>query len=104
MIPKYEDLSEEEKGKALTKCLNELVRLIVEGGIRFDDEKNDEPIQKHIDDAFAKAEGLQTPWFAGEIMLEDKWLYEKLKAFALADAQEAVYPEVETVIVYLGDD
>lgn len=100
MIRNYEDLSVQDKEKAVNKCLRQLISLIVNAGIRFEDNE----LQSHIDAALKKAEELQTPWFAGEMLLEDKWLKDMLEKMALADAQEAIYPDIDTRVVYIKDE
>lgn len=61
--------------------------------IRFNDELNGDDLQARIDAAAEKAEELQTPWFAGEIMLEDEAVKTSLEGMARCDAEDAFYAE-----------
>ena len=104
MIRKYENLSVKEKQAAVQNMLNQLLDSIMNGEVHFDDEKNGEPIQERIEASVQKAEQLQTPWFATEIIMENEWLRNKLIEIATAEAEQAVYPEADQIVVDLGLD
>ncbi len=104
MIRKYEDLTAIEKNQAVQNCLSQLLNSIMNGEIKFDDKQNGEPIQERIEAAAVKADKLETPWFITEIIMEDKWLAEKLTLIAQAEAEQALYPEIDQMIVDLGLD
>jgi hypothetical protein len=97
----FDDLTEKQQGAAVQYCLNDLLVGIVEGAIRFDDEKNGDDLQARIDDAFARAELAMTPWFAHEYIMEVA--RDELVAMARADAAATVYLEEDDApIVYLS--
>lgn len=97
----FHQLNPTEQKKALEVCLNELIRAVCEGAIRFDDKKNKDDLQKRIDRALNKAEKLQTPWFAPEILMEDKKVKEALEGMSRCDAEDAVYPDANVRIIRL---
>ena len=79
-----------EQAAAVEYCLTNLLRAIIEGGMRFDDEESgDDDLQGRIDLAFAKAEDMQTPWFAGEYIMEAAG--EDLRDMAQCDAEDTFY-------------
>ena len=78
-----------EQAAAVEYCLTDLLRAIIEGGMRFDDTKNGDGLQGRIDKAFAEAERMQTPWFAGEYIMEAAG--DDLRAMAQCDAEDTFY-------------
>lgn len=86
----YSQLSTEEQAKAEKLALQELLEAIVEGGVRFTDDANKDDLQARIDKAFAESERMQTPWFAGEMILEAA--RPELEALAKVQAEDALYP------------
>ena len=78
-----------EQAAALEYCLTDLLRAILEGGMRFDDTKNGDDLQARIDKAFAEAERMQTPWFVGEYIMEAVGF--DLRAMARDDAEGTQY-------------
>ena len=87
----FQDLSEEEQGKAREKALEELLQLVAEGVIRFDDTLNGDDLQSRIDAAWAKANDMQTPWFIGSYIMDT--CGDDLRSMARADAEDALYPD-----------
>lgn len=87
----FGQLTEKQQGKALEVALNELLDAVCAGAIRFDDGLNSDDLQARIDAAIAKAEEMQTPWFAGEYVMDT--CREDLESMARADAEDALYPE-----------
>jgi hypothetical protein len=87
----FEQLTPEQQAKAVEKCLANLLEAICEGAIRFNDEANQDDLQKRIDAAFAKAEKMRTPWFAHEYILDT--CREDLEGMARCDAEDALYSE-----------
>ena len=85
----FGQLIEPEQAAAVEYALTELLRAILEGGLRFDDAKNSDNLQARIDAARAKAEDLQTPWFAGEYIMEAAG--DDLRAMAQCDAEDTQY-------------
>ena len=56
MMRTYSELTFEEQQSAHEAALNELLQAVVEGGLRFDDAKNNDDLQARIDRAGEKAE------------------------------------------------
>lgn len=89
----FEQLSEQEQDAARAFCLENLLRDILEGGLRFDDGANENYVQSRIDVAWAKAEDMQTPWFANEYIMEA--VGDDLRSMAQCDAEAAQYAGVD---------
>jgi hypothetical protein len=87
----FEQLTPEQQTKAVQQCLTNLLTGIAEGAIRFDDSKNADDLQARIDKACARAEQMQTPWFAHEYVLDT--CREDLESIARAEAEDAQYSE-----------
>ena len=107
-MKRFEELTQEQKDEAVETFTGELLEAIVGGLIRFDDEKNGDTFQAAIDLATAKASEMQTPWFAGEYVMdarfypgdghivEDDGLYpvsNHIRGMATVDAEDAFYLE-----------
>jgi len=86
----FEQLTEAEKAAAFEKCLIQLLQSILTGGLRFLDSANGDDLQARIDRAAARAEAMQTPWFAHEYILDT--CRADLESIASSDAQDALYP------------
>jgi hypothetical protein len=95
----FNDLSEEQKVKAIDKQYTRILKGILEYGIRFDDKLNEDDTQKRIDKAIKKADAKQTPWFASEYIEDDKVLVERLRGMAQCDAEDALYSEPDEYVV-----
>lgn len=87
----FDELTEKQQEAAVQYWLEDLVTAVIEGAIRFDDEKNGDDLQTRIDAAFEKSEEMQTPWFVGGYVLDVA--REELEAMARADAAAALYLE-----------
>lgn len=87
----FSQLNETEQAAAFTKCLNNLLKEICEGAIRFNDDANKDDLQKRIDKAWEQAERMQTPWFVDEYIMDT--CREELESMAYADAENALYSE-----------
>ena len=107
-MKKFEELTQEQKDEALETSTGRLLEAIVSGHIRFDDEKNGDEFQAAIDLARAEASKMQTPWFAGEYVMdarfypgeghivEDDGLWpvgESIRSMASVDAEATFYLE-----------
>ena len=92
----YAELSAAEQTKARNACLDRLLKCIVEG-LRFNDALNGDDLQARIDLAVSKAESMQTPWFAGEYILDT--CREDLEAMAICNAEDALYPSINETII-----
>lgn len=84
----YKELSPAEQGKALDKCVNILLTSIIDG-LRFNDALNGGNLQARIDAAINKANRMQTPWLAGEYIMDT--CREDIKGMAQCDAEDALY-------------
>ena len=98
MLKKYQDLSEQEQVLAEQYFLNGLIEAIVSGAIRFNDELNKEKQKKKIDKVLAKAESKQTPWFAAEMLMENKTIRAELEGMAHCDAEDASYGHLDGIV------
>jgi hypothetical protein len=87
-MKKFVDLTTEQQETAVSMALAEVLRDVVSGAIRFADELNGDDIQRRIDKALAEADRLQTPWFAGEVVMEDSAVAAVLRGLAQADAED----------------
>lgn len=87
----YSQLTEAQQEKAQESALNALLNAILEGAVRFNDELNGDKLQARIDAACEQAEKMQTPWFAGEYIVEA--VGDELRGMARVDAEDAIYPE-----------
>lgn len=87
----FSDLSEEQKNFAVNYFVHRLIIDLIEGGLRFNDDLNGDDFQARIDRAIQKAEKNQTPWFAGEILLEDKVCRETIEGMARCNAEDSTY-------------
>lgn len=87
----FTELSTQQQAAAIERCLNDLLGAVVEGAIRFNDDLNGDRLQARIDRAIAKADEMQTPWFAGEYVMDT--CREDLESMARCDAEDAIYSE-----------
>lgn len=94
----FEQLTDQQKTIAIDKATDALLTAIVEGAIRFDDERNGNDLQARIDGAWARAERLRTPWFAGEIIMEVAG--DDIRGMAECDAEDALYAEPDEFVVH----
>lgn len=92
----YDQLTEAQQQAAVNKCLDDLLELVICGALRFNGRLNGDDLQARINAAGEKANDMQTPWFAGEYILDV--CREELEAMARTDAMEALYAEREHVI------
>jgi hypothetical protein len=98
-MPKtYSELTPSEREKAREKSLEDLLCAICEGALRFNDKMNGDGLQARIDAAFAKAEKMQTPWFAHEYVLDT--CRDDLERMAICDAEDALYALPGEIIIH----
>ena len=95
----FSQLSKEEQSKAEVQALNEVLRHVTEGAIRFNDALNHDDLQARIDSAWEKAESMQTPWFANEYIMDT--CGDDPRSMAQADAEDALYPDPSENIIRL---
>ncbi len=93
----YHQLTDEQKVAAKERALICLLEHVLDGSIRFNDEMNDDDLQKRIDAALAFAEKNHTPWFAGEYIMET--CSDELKSMASCDAENALYSEPDELVI-----
>lgn len=89
-------LIEAERKVAVEYATTQLLRAILEGGLRFNDKLNGDHLQAKIDRAWRKAESMQTPWFAHEYIMET--CKDEIMGMARADAEDSLYSEEERVV------
>jgi hypothetical protein len=100
----YEELTPDDQKKVYERAFNALLTSICNGEIRFNDTLNQDDMQARIDRAFAKAEEMQTPWFAHEYMLKDEVLKDFMEGMARVDAEDGYYDRVPAgLIVYVPE-
>ena len=92
----YNQLTEEQRKKAIQRAATLVLTDIIENGLRFNDELNGDNLQARIDKAFEKAEAMRTPWFAHEYVLDT--CREDIESLANPIAKDALYSEGETII------
>ncbi len=105
----YEQLTEEQQAKAQEFALKRVLECVLEG-MRFNDELNGDNFQASVDKAIAKADEMQTPWFASEYIMEARYnpgeghiteddglwpVAEMLRGMASCDAEDALYVEAD---------
>ena len=94
----YSDLTEEERVNAVSRARLDLLQGIV-GGVRFNDDANEDDFQARIDAAIKKADEMQTPWFAHEYIEEDTYCSECISGMATASAENALYSLPGVVVI-----
>ena len=95
----YKDLTPDERKQAEENAATTLLRGILEGGIRFNDERNRDNLQARIDGAMEEAERMRTPWFAHEYIMERAG--DEIRGMAQCDAEDALYPDENERIIRL---
>lgn len=93
----WNDLDESERTRAIDKALDQLLEAVVEGTIRFNDERNKDALQAKINTAIEAANKNQTPWFACEYIYEV--VDDELRGMAQCDAEDAFYPSPDEGII-----
>ncbi|MCP4527483.1 MAG: hypothetical protein GY833_16440 [Aestuariibacter sp.] len=94
----YNELNSEQKERALNQAIESLVNAIAEGTIRFDDKINGDNLQHKINKAINKADKMQTPWFAGELIMET--CADEITGMAQCDAEDALYSEPHEQVMW----
>lgn len=96
-MKKYDELTSEQKERALIKATSRLLSDIIEGSIRFNDETNGDNLQARIDAAILKAEKMYTPWFAHEYIMET--CKSEIEGMAQCDAEDSLYSEPDEIVI-----
>ena len=110
----FNELTDAEKAQAELQAAEELLGSIIEGAVRFNDELNGDNLQEAIDGALAKAEEMQTPWFAGAYVREavyswdpgdgesmEETVWDAICGMARSPVEDALYPNKDEVIIRL---
>jgi len=95
----YAQLNETEQALARSKATDDLLKTILDEGLRFDVEKNHNDLQARIDNAILAADDNLTPWFAAEYVMDT--CREDIEGMAQCDAEDAIYLEAGEHAVYL---
>jgi len=90
----YKELNPQEQEQAQSRCLELVLREVT-----YDPHVVDDELAKKVELAYERAESMQTPWFAGEYIMDTCEV--ELKALALEHAQQALYPSRGEFVVYL---
>lgn len=91
----FSDLSETKQAEFILKEKNSLLQLMIEDSSFFSHSGLENNIQK----AIAKSEAFQTPWFLGEILMEDKEIASFIHESAVANLEETLFVERSNVAV-----
>ena len=94
----FDQLSVDEQAIAYREATKQVLKYILMG-ITFDDEMNGDDLQSRIDKAVEEAEAMETPWFAGEYIMDVA--REEIEAMGRADAERAIYLDSGEFVVYL---
>jgi hypothetical protein len=95
-MKRFDDLTPEQKDKAIQSMMSMHLKWVVTGMIRFRDDLNGNDLQARVDRAIQRAEELQTPWFAGEYVMDVAG--DEIRRRGEASAKEAFYPEFDEVV------
>lgn len=87
----FDELTAQEQKNAINRCIEHFLHGLIEGAIVFNDELNNNDFQERVDRAIKKANDMQTPWFAGEYVMDD--CREEIEGFARTRAEDALYSE-----------
>ena len=95
---KFDDLTPEQQKEAVDNELNDLLKEITSGAIRFNDEMNGDDLQARIDKAGEDANKQQVTWFWHEFIMET--CREDLESIARGTAQTGVFAEDGELVTY----
>lgn len=94
----FEQLTKEQKAKAVEGETNSLLEAICSGAIRFNDRLNKDKLQARIDTALKKAESMGTPWFASEYIMDT--CKDDIIGMAQCSAEDALYAEEHEHVIH----
>ena len=97
----YTQLRLSEQERAVKQATESLLLAIMNGSVYFttNNRKDCDDLQTRIDIAHTKANGLRTPWFWGEYIMDT--CEKEIKEMAKVDAEDALYPDPTERIIYL---
>ena len=87
----FAELTTDQQSRVVDHFLSQLLGAVADGSISFRDADNGDDTQARIEAAAAKAQAAQTPWFVGEIIMEDTVLAERLRGMARSHAENSSY-------------
>lgn len=117
-MKRYSDLTDVQQEAAVQRHMNGFLRCLLEGSVRYNDEANHDNLQATIDAAIAQANAMQTPWFAGEYVMDARYTPEEgfvteedgklpvsglIEAVALDSAKACYYLEEGELAIYLEE-
>ena len=91
----FSDLSKEKQAELFLKEKNNLLQLLIEQPSFYSHSGLENNFQK----AIAKSEALQTPWFLGEILMEDEEISSYIDGWAADRLNETLFVERSDVAV-----
>ena len=87
----FEELTPEQKEKAIVICVNNILHDIIECNRKF------KGLQARINKAWKEAERMKTPWFVHEYIMDT--CEDDIKAMAETHAQNSLYPEPQEHVI-----
>jgi hypothetical protein len=87
-VKQFSDLTPKQQANAVAQEKTQFLRRLCEGEAEFSGELGD-----RVDLAKEEAERMQTPWFLGEIIMEDPMLADVVQAEAEEYARKSLYRE-----------
>lgn len=109
----WNDLTAAEQQHAVDIETDSLLRAVTADAIRFDDEETGDDLQAAIDRGRARAEALQTPWFAHEYIAAEQLAHpyftggptptvlEALQGMAQCRCEDAFFPDPDEYVIHL---
>ena len=88
----YDQLTAEQQIKVVEHETVLLLTDIMEGTIQFDDNRNQDNLQERIDQAIAKANDMQTPWFTHEYIMDT--CRDEITGIAQVPAEDLLYRDI----------
>jgi hypothetical protein len=93
-VKRYEELSDEQKVRAIEESFRRVLHAIMCGGLRFNDVSNGNDLQSRVDAAQRESNNDDVRW----ALLLRLRCGKELRAIARMSAKDAVYVENETVV------
>jgi hypothetical protein len=112
----WSELNEKEQEQAIGQETDDILAYILENpSIGYPDELNRDSLEAAIRAAMDKADDMQTPWFAGEYVMEATYSWDPgdgntvsvpvsdaIRGMAWESAEDAWYPDPDDQIIRLG--
>lgn len=90
----YQELSAEERERAVDKAASNLLEAILEGAVVFDGS-----LQDKIDEAYRQANEMHTPWFAHKYIMDT--CRDEIMSMAQVDAENSLYARYDEAVIWL---